>query len=187
MKKYVLLILVILFSNCNNNQLPKLETKISVKKELRPFFNSDKIDHYFLNISEIDFAKFRRIESKTDNDKKFWNLFVGNFPENIPEKSFEKDLLKFDYVKSVLSIDKQNKIKNVFSEKDSLQMDAYACVAKYRDIFLFKRNEDIIGIAKICFDCNRYQIIGSKINSDGFGLFEELNKLKNVVRKEKNK
>ncbi|MNY62602.1 hypothetical protein D3C86_1994460 [compost metagenome] len=72
----------------------------------------------------------------------------------------------------------------MFSEKDSIQTDGYACIAEYRDIFIFRKKEKTIGIAKICFKCGRFQIIGSKIDTQYFGLWSELDKLKKIVRPE---
>lgn len=56
-----------------------------------------------------------------------------------------------------------------------------ACVPKYREIFLFKRKEKTIGIAKICFKYGRYQIVESKSDVSRFELGEELEKLEKTV------
>ncbi|PWB19019.1 hypothetical protein, partial [Flavobacterium sp. HTF] len=83
---------------------------------------------------------------------------------------------------SKLSINQQQEIEDIFSEKDSLMNDGYACSAEYRDIFIFKKKEKTIGIAKICFECGRFQIIGSKLDTSGFGLWTELDRLRSIVR-----
>lgn len=81
-----------------------------------------------------------------------------------------------------MSTKQEKEIQNVFSEKDSLQNSGYACIAEYRDIFIFKKKEKTVGIAKICFKCSRFQITGSKIDPNGFGLWSELDRLKNIIR-----
>lgn len=185
MTKFIFTLIVIVISSCNHAKKEEIKNKDSLKvtkKELRPFFDSDKIDHYYLNFSEDEFTKFIKKDNRTKKEEEFSNLFTGYFPDSLPKKDFEKTLLNHNYKKSNLSIKEQNEIEDVFSEKDSLKDYGYACVAEYRDIFLFKKQEKTIGIAKICFKCSRFQIIGSKIDVSGFGLWEELDKLKNIIR-----
>lgn len=185
MKKYIYIVIIIVISSCNHTKREEIKNKDSLKvakKELRPFFDSDRIDHYYLNFSEDKFTKFIKKDNRTKKEEEFFNLFTGYFPDSLPKKDFEKTLLNHNYKKSNLSIKEQNEIENVFSEKDSLKDYSYACVAEYRDIFLFKKQKKTIGIAKICFKCSRFQIIGSKIDTSGFGLWEELDKLKSIIR-----
>lgn len=181
MKKYIFLLAIIVISSCNNSKNEELKNTVA-KKELRPFFDSDKIVHYYLNFSDDDFAKILMKENNTKMEKEFFDIYVHTFPDTIPQENFEKILLKHNYKKSSLTIKQQKDIQNVFSEKDS-SPDSYAsCAAEYRDIFIFKKKEKTIGIAKICFKCGRFQIIGSKLETNGFGLWSELDKLKSIIR-----
>nr|WP_315243243.1 hypothetical protein [uncultured Flavobacterium sp.] len=183
MKKYIFIITAIIISSCNNSKKENTNNEKVVKKELRPFFDSDEINHYYLG-STSDFEHlFNDNAKQTEKKKEFSTFFYGYYPKNV-EKSFENLLLKYDYKKSDLSIKQQKQIQNVFSEKDSIQTDGYACIAEYRDIFIFRKKEKTIGIAKICFKCGRFQIIGSKIDTQYFGLWSELDKLKKIVRPE---
>ncbi|RVT79693.1 hypothetical protein EOD40_00865 [Flavobacterium sufflavum] len=149
MKKYIFILTVIVISSCNHTQKAEIKnTSKATKKELRPFFDSDKIAHYYLNFSEDEFTKFIRKDNRTKKEAEFSNLFTGYLPNTIPKEDFEKTLLNHNYKKSNLSIKQQNEIQDVFSEKDSLMNYGYACAAEYRDIFVFKKKEKIIGIAK---------------------------------------
>lgn len=154
-----------------------------VKKELRPFFDSDRIDHYCLGSSDFEHSTNDNTGEK-EKKKEFSSFFYGNYPDTISQKKFEDILLKYKYKKSNLSVKQQKKIENIFSEKDSIQTDGYACIPEFRDIFIFKKKEKTVGIAKICFKCARFQIIGSKLDVSGFGLFSELDKLKKIVHPE---
>lgn len=182
MRKYIFIITAIIISSCNNAKKEEIVNTKVVKKELKPFFDSDKIDHYYLNFSEDDFTKFTAKDLKSRKDKEFASLFMGFFPELIPVKDFETTLLKFNYKKSNLSFKQEKEIEKIFSDKDSLQNSGYACVAEYRDIFLFRKDKKTIGVAKVCFKCGRFDIIGSKLDTSGFGLWSELDKLKSIVR-----
>lgn len=182
MRKYIFVLIVIIISSCKNSNKVEVAGKKVVKKELKPFFDSDKIDHYYLNFSDHDFSKLIRKDINTEKETEFITLFVHHFPDTIPKENFEKILLKHNYKKSDLTIKQQKDIQNVFSEKDS-SPDAYAsCAAEYRDIFIFKKKEKTVGIAKICFKCGRFQIIGSKLEVSGFGLWSELDRLKKIIR-----
>jgi hypothetical protein len=152
LKKYIFIIAIILALSCNHSQkVDKAENKKVVKKELRPFFDSDKVDHYYLDFSEDDFAKILMKEKNTKMEEEFFDIYVHHFPDTILQENFEKILLRHNYKKSGLTIKQQKDIQNVFSEKDS-SPDSYAsCAAEYRDIFIFKKKEKTIGIAKNLF------------------------------------
>lgn len=170
-------------SSCNNFKKADTASQKNIHKELRPFFDSDKIDHYYLDISEREFEYFLSDNTiQKEKKKEFSDLFMGYYPDSIPKKNSEELLLKYKYKKSNLSIKQEKEIENVFSEKDLRMNEGYACVAEYRDIFIFKKKEKTIGIAKICFKCGRFQIIGSKLDVSGFGLWKELDKLESIVR-----
>lgn len=184
MKKYICILTAIFALSCNDSKIANVETQKIAKKELKPFFDSDKIDHYYLDFSDDEFTKILMKDNNTKKEKEFFDIYVHHFPETIPKENFEKILFKHKYKKSNLSLKQQKQIENVFSEKDSLQSSFAACAAQYRDIFVFKKKEKTVGIAKICFKCGRFQIIGSKIDTEGFGLWTELGKLKKIVRPE---
>jgi len=181
LKKFIFIITAIVLLSCNNSKRADINKEKVVKKELRPFFDADKIDHYYLDISDDNFFKLIRKENKTEKEKELINIYIYTFPDNIPKVDFEKTLLNHNYKKSNLSSKDEKNIENIFSEKDSLKNDACACIAEYKDVFIFKKNEKTVGIAKICFKNARFQIIGSKINTEGFGLINELERLESIV------
>ncbi|TDW49981.1 hypothetical protein EV144_102412 [Flavobacterium sp. 270] len=184
MKKCILIITSILLLSCNHAAKKEGDNEKVAKKELKPFFDSDKIEHYYLNFSEDDFFKLARKEKLSKKEKEFLGIFEFSFPDSIPNEDFEKILLSHNYKKSKLSSKQEKAIKNIFSEKDSLRNEACSCIAEYRDIFIFKKNTKTVGIAKICFKNLRFEIVGSKIDTEGFGLVDELDKLKKTVRPE---
>lgn len=182
MKKIFFIVATITFLSCNNSKKADINNEKVVKKELRPFFDSDEIDHYYLNFSEEELAEILMKEKNTPKELEFIDLFVHHFPDTIPNENFEKILLNYNYKKSNLSVKQQKEIENVFSEKDSLQDSFAACAAEYRDIFIFKKKKETVGIVKMCFKCGRVQFVGNKIDTEGFGLWTELKKLHNIVR-----
>ncbi|KAF2328507.1 hypothetical protein [Flavobacterium nitrogenifigens] len=182
MKKVIFIITAIVLLSCNNSKKSDVNSEKVAKKELRPFFDANIVDHYYLNFSDDDYYGLVRKDNPNAKERELIDIYEFDYPESIPKVDFEKTLLNHSYKKSKLSIKKQKEIEDIFSEKDSLMKDGYACSAQYRDIFIFKKKEKTVGIAKICFECGRFQIIGSKIDTQYFGLFEELDKLHNIVR-----
>ena len=78
-------------------------------------------------------------------------------------------------------------------EKSSLKMleNVYACAPQYRDILVFKKKNQISGIAKICLSCHQFYLISSKkeIEIENFGTekeFKLLGKLFDTYKKDKN-
>ncbi|MFT3796549.1 hypothetical protein [Flavobacterium sp.] len=198
MKKYFLLLLVIFSCQQSRKETtaqdepnesysvednPPIEEAIFVKNSLhRKFFESDKIDHYYLDISEEDANDILAIENKSDNQKILASLLMSSYPEKIPDNDLESNLKKFKFIKTELNQKRKTQVENIFSEQDSIQNVFSGCIPYYRDIFIFKKNDSIVGISKVCFGCGVSQFRGTKINTEGFGLHSELEKLEKIIR-----
>lgn len=181
MKKYYLLLILTIIS-CNNSTKVIPKEDIASKKELKKFYDSDKIDHYYLDISENVFFNLMRIENKTEDEKNLAQILASHYPNSISEPNFESNLKKYHFVKHELNGEKKKEVENIFSQKDSLRYEYAGCLPEYRDIFIFKRKDSIIGIAKVCFGCGISQFIGTKVDTEGFGLNTELDKLEKIIR-----
>lgn len=184
MKKYLFLFLII--SACNK---PKAENTLNekhssiAKKELKKFYNCDKIDHYYLNISDNKAVEILRKDNKTKDELALAMLLnTTSYPKSLSEPNFESTLKKFKFVKTELNKKKKQEVENIFSEKDSIQTVFSGCIPHYRDIFIFKNNDSIVGISKVCFGCGAAQFFGANVDTDGFGLRTELVKLEKVLR-----
>lgn len=185
MKKFLFLILVITSCNELNTKKDNLkitEEKSTSKKELEKFYDSDKIEHFYLDISEEKVIFLLRKENKNTDLNNLVELLTSNYPTTISEPNFEDELLKNKFIKTELSEIKKKEIDNIFRQKDSAQVDFSSCLPYYRDIFILKKNDSIIGIAKVCFGCGVSQFKGTKINTEGFGLKSELKKLEKIIR-----
>lgn len=187
MKKYCFIIILFLGCNKHNQQIKKsivkkLETEVLEKKELKKFYECDKIEHYYLDINEDDVISIGFLKTRTKEQQLFQRLMTSNYPKSIHEINFEDKLEKFKFAKTVLFKKKKIEVENIFTQKDSLQIGYSSCVPIYRDVFLFKRNDSIVGIAKVCFGCGVSVFLGSKVDTEGFGLYTELDKLKKIIR-----
>ena len=59
-------------------------------------------------------------------------------------------------------------------------MQENACAPIYRDIYVFRNNNKIVGIAKICFGCQIVDFVSEKYNFQRYGECESLIKLENL-------
>ena len=186
MKKYLFLFLII--SACNKAK-PKAENTLKekqssiAKKELKKFYDSDRIEHYYLDISEEKVDKMLDVKNRSIDQNNLIGLLISHYPDSISEPKFEENLLKYKFVKTELNGKKKSEVENIFTQKDSAQTEFSSCIPYYRDIFIFKKNDSIVGIAKVCFGCGVSRFLGSKVDTEGFGLYSELNKLEKILRK----
>jgi hypothetical protein len=58
------------------------------------------------------------------------------------------------------------------------------CPRIYRDILIFKKSKKLIGIAKICFSCRAYHIVGTNSNSENFEQIVNYGKLNQILNNE---
>jgi len=148
---------------------------------LKPFFDFDELNHYRIEIDEN--VLLDREGSNLTKDEKLQNdLIIMDKPEKISDTSFISKLEKIGFKKSSISNSKFDRINNIFSVKQPKESIAYSCIAVFRDILVFKKNNKIIGIAKICFSCDQNRIIGTEKETINFGQdgdYSELYKILN--------
>ncbi|CAA9195134.1 hypothetical protein FLACOL7796_00474 [Flavobacterium collinsii] len=178
-KRYSIVLLLLLIMSCKS-------------KEEKMFFDFDSVEYYSLNKSkevEMDNNHSKGIDN-TIEDK----IFFDDYPEKVNSDVFIKTINSDGFSKFELSQKDVEYLRNdIFLEKSYLKMFeyVYACAPEYRDILIFKKNEEISGVAKICLSCSQFYLISSKkeIKTDNFGTEEEyksLEKLFNKYKKDKN-
>ena len=125
------------------------------------FFHYDKLEHYHIDISED--KVFSLEENKSKKQAKLLELLQGYTPDTLSEISILNGIEKVGYKKKEISTSKFESINKIFSEKISLGInEEMSCIAIYRDILVFKNNNKIVGVAKLCFDCQQFIITGTK-------------------------
>jgi flagellar basal body-associated protein FliL len=160
----------------------------------RYYFDFDEVVYYSIKVEDdpvYDAADRhrKRIVSKaktpataaTDKDSLISDFIFDYLPATINDTSFEKGLLKIGYTSKKLGKDKLKELKEVFREKGS-DMGDVACIAIYRDIYVFKKNGKISGIAKLCYDCGMSHFIGTSADTGNFGAEGEFEKLRELVK-----
>jgi hypothetical protein len=166
MKKIFFLLTVILLS-CNSKE--------------EKYFEYDEIEYYKSEIEEDQIGILYDNQKKSKIDSLKMGVILGEIPKSIPNTEFIENLKSFGYTKSKIDSKKFNKINEIFTEKRHSELYATACIYIYRDILIFKKNSKIIGVAKICFGCDANVIIGTKANTEEFGMNGDYEKLRKIL------
>ena len=190
MKNILFLITILIFS-CNSKTETKTENVEeqnieSVIKEPKitgeKYFEYDEIEYYKNEIEEDQIGELYDNQKKSVKDSLKMEIILGETPNLISDTNFVDNLKSFGYTKSRIEPKKFNKINEIFTEKKYSESYETACIYIYRDILIFKRKSKIIGIAKICFDCDANVIVGTKSNTEEFGMSGDYEKLRKILR-----
>ena len=143
-KPYLFVLLLAICFSCSEKQEARNNTT-------QPYFNFDKITHYKNDIAENDIYMLYDKPDKSANDSLYLEIVEEDMPVSIQDTIFINSLEEFGFIKNDLNRKDYSKIKEIFSFKKHDQVSETLCIPVYRDIFVFKKNNKIIGIAKICF------------------------------------
>jgi hypothetical protein len=189
MKNIIFLLTIILIS-CNpktqkttenvekqNTENHFKEPKITGSK----YFEYDEIEYYKSEIEEDQIGELYDDQKKSLKDSLKMGIILGEIPKSISDTNFIDYLNSFGYVKSKIEATKFDKIDEIFTEKKHSEVYATGCIYIYRDILIFKKKSKIIGIAKMCFGCDASVIVGTKSNTDEFGMSGDYEKLREIL------
>lgn len=135
MKKLILLLITIIIYSC--------------KSEAQNDF--DTIIHYSITDKKA---------IQNENNNSFSKLYSGlEAPKSI-EKDFEKKLISYGYVKTILPKDKISAVCKTISKDINLKYHEVACIPMYRDILIFQKENKTKAILKVCFECGMNDLSG---------------------------
>ena len=169
------LICGILVACRENKQKPVLD-----KGECKPYFQFDHVDYFSKDFSERALVTLNLGPRSTGKDTLLNILLLGPRPKSLSDTTLLKDLLSLGFVKKEVPAEKFASLNRIFCERKRLESVATTCIPVYRDILVFKRDNQIVGTAKICFGCRYHVIAGTDRNTSDFGQpgdYEELKKL----------
>lgn len=187
MKLFILIFFYIATISCkteiknSNNIEENIAQKNKQSEKGNVFFDFDEIDFYNIDFEEGRAIELIRNREKSNIDKLKYEIILSETPENIGDTTFLKQIKDIGFVYKKVESDKFKSINTVFVEKNISDDYAFACAPVYRDILIFKRKGEIIGIAKICFSCQQNIIIGTKANTINFGHNGDYGRLRRIL------
>ncbi len=92
-----------------------------------------------------------------------------------------KNMEKIGFKKTKISSNKFKKLNQIFCERKHEEALYTTCSVIYRDILVFKEKGKIIGVAKICFECDKSVIIGTNNDTEEFGQSGDYGKLYKIL------
>jgi len=162
-----------------NNYWSKSDKYLFSNKECKPYFDFDEVIHYQSNIHDYE------VIGRKNNDLNYL-LFSKGFESLLDSIYLKKGDSLFQ--KKFISKDDHAIIDKIFCKQVINEDELYfsECIAIYRDMFIFKKDNKITGIAQICFDCNQFTSVGAKQETKNFGVNYEFSNLAKLVKKKEN-
>ncbi|WP_177764433.1 hypothetical protein [Flavobacterium sp. I3-2] len=160
MKKIFFLLILILNISCQNEK-----------------FEFDSIYHYQNKISDENFFDLLKESESSDNSAALEEILTENHISDF-YKTFEfieKNYTEKELVNSQLYSEIKEIYKNDISYEDS------KCIPIYRDVLVFKMNDSIVAISKICYDCDKQYTLKSNLETIEIDN-EKILKLKNLLK-----
>jgi hypothetical protein len=175
LKEIVGLLFSVVFLSCSGESESK---KIDSEEAFTPisFFNFTQVDHYSIEISELEIWNMENTDSGQVNYE-FYRILSNPYPANLDDTAFIAKLEPLGYEKKKIPPSKHKQLDSLFSEKKHVDSYYFLCMPEYRDILVFRDNNDIVGIAKICFSCDQSHILGAKADTREFGMSGDFAKL----------
>ncbi len=149
MRTILYILFFILIASCNTHNSKYL-------------FDFDEATHYYYEIEEDSLMRMWDKENKTDKETRIINLLIDEIPNSIKDSLSVKDLEHYGFIKKQISNSDTSKLREAIRRKKVTDFEDVACIAEYRDIIVFKKNHQTVGIIKICFGCGQYLIIDSR-------------------------
>lgn len=153
--------------------------------EKQPELQWDEIDFY--RISEKATHELHTIETRGKDSKALEELLYFNNPVTLNELNVI--VLEKKYTQYELNENQMKELSKYFVHYDyAIQKASFAftalCAPVYRDILVFKKNQKIVGVAKVCFGCTQnYLLFGETgmrdVSLDYTGLEKDLDQLTN--------
>lgn len=177
-KLYILTVLLFSFA-CTSSSNPVVAIENDDWKVY--YFDFDQVDYYQTAITENETFVLED-KKRTKNEDLLLSLLTGDRPVDLDDTSFISKLGKLGFAPEEIAEEKWPLIKDLFREKSDDPANEWSlCLPVYRDLLIFRKENKIEGIVKICFACDDIQIRGSKADTRNFRSNKGFRKLWNIL------
>lgn len=158
-----------------------IETPTTKAENCIPYFEFDEVDYYHIDIS--DRAVFNLNNSKESKDKLLFSILNERTLSKLSDTIFIDELNDLGYTKTIVGPSDFSEFNQIFCERTHNNTSESACETIFRNILVLKKENRIVGTAKICFDCQKSSIAGTDRNTIDFGQSGDYRKLNNLLSK----
>ncbi len=156
----------------------------------KPYFHFDQVVHYKFVLPEnenftsmedyvLDSIKDHTERAKVAGIRKF--LLDDKILTQLADTTSLVLMEQFGFEKRDISKELFAKLNKIFCDRPHKEYNVKMCIPVFRDLLIFKWNNKTIGYARLCFNCDKDVIIGSKENTGGFGQSGDFDKLKELL------
>jgi hypothetical protein len=117
------------------------------------YFDFDEVVHYKTDITEDNLLELRNKKIKTVKDSMLLRNICEYTFESISDNRAITYLDSIGFEKKTIISSKYPAIRNIFKESNHIYESSKMCEPIYRNIYVFKKNSKVSGIAKVCYDC----------------------------------
>src|SRR5690606_31320119 len=157
---YYLFVVGLFFLGCKQNQ--------------SNFFDFESVEYYSIDENSISYFT---------SSKEIERIVLEDFFSEIPDENFTETLERIGYHKIILDNRYNKQLNTIFKERSCKFDDIAACAPIFRDILIFKKNNQITGLAKICFQCNKSYFVGTSKNTEHFDVCGNYAELEQILNK----
>lgn len=156
-----------------------VKQQVETTSEGKLFYDYEVIEHYhnpnpditiFASKFEHDFYKRKRA------------VVYFNTPINLSDTAFIEELRSFGFRRSYVHPRHFKTLNQVFVERNIESNTITRCNNIFRDVLIFRKDNAIVGIAKLCFGCGGSYFVGTDANTSQFGKSKEYEILLQILR-----
>lgn len=148
MKKIFLLLILVILS-CKQQ---------SYKNKTLDF---DQVSHFHIQMEDQDLFDMASQDTLAFKQQFKVDILLNNKFEKLSDTLFIKDLLEIGFVKNEISKEKLSRLQSIFTFENEQTKKVNECINIYRDILIFKTNNQITGMAKVCLECEMMHVVNS--------------------------
>ncbi len=140
------------------------------------YFDYDEVEYFHLDVTH------QAMKNMTTEVRYKDLLELLTEPiKSVSDSALFRTLYTYPFKKKLIPSTKFKALDSIFQVKKHQAVESFACIPTYRDVLIFKKAGQVIGIAKICFECNKHSIVGTNLDTDEFGQSGDYKKLATLL------
>ena len=128
-------------------------------------FEFDGLEHFHSDITSPKLMELQSKKNKTKGEDILVGVLSFDLLDTLADTMYLKKLTSLGFKRRKISPKKFGLIRKIFSVSDEPEY-VTPFIPEYRDILVFRKNNKVKGLARICFTCNQSSIIGQGLISE---------------------